>query len=291
MKNIFHLALLVCALPSLVMAQGFMQSPKTVLTVVNGQTRPVANATITVCGPNAPGLPCSPVLSNSVFSNAALTQPLSNPFPTDANGNYQFAIASGSYTVTETAFGFKGYSYQITVGSGVTAAQTFSILATLNGLNSPPKIGLSWGINGAGSILTQPVPALGNSGTVVPDFATDWDTSTEWPNVEYNSTGCTSVSISNSTPLTATFAGCNPSTLSTSDGTAPSSSTILTVSGRWNSIVDSQALPIDLAISSCGSTTCTLQANTATPSLASSGFTWTAGQFRLYELGAGRAAI
>lgn len=119
--------ILFLLLSSVAFGQGFIVAPKSVLSVVNGVTRPVANATITVCAVNASGIPCTPALVGAVFKDAGLTQPLSNPFTTDANGNYQFAIAGGIYTVTETAAGFAGYSYQLTVGLGYSATAGITI--------------------------------------------------------------------------------------------------------------------------------------------------------------------
>lgn len=123
MKRLSFLLLL----SSVAFGQGLIVAPKTVLSVVNGITRPVANATVTVCAVNTSGIPCSPVLVGAVFKDAGLTQPLSNPFTTDANGNYQFAIAGGTYTVTETGVGFAGYSYQLTVGLGISTTSGISI--------------------------------------------------------------------------------------------------------------------------------------------------------------------
>jgi hypothetical protein len=117
-----YLLLPVLLAGSLAFGQGVLIPPKTVLSVVNGVTRPVAGATITVCPANAAGIPCSPALQSTVFQDAGLTIALPNPFPTDANGNYQFAVASGSYTVTESAAGFVGYSYQISPSSGGTSS-------------------------------------------------------------------------------------------------------------------------------------------------------------------------
>jgi hypothetical protein len=88
--------------------QGVVVAPQTAFKVVNGLTSPIANATVTVCAALTGGIPCSPALANSIFKNAALTQPLSNPFTADSTGNYQFAIAPGNYTVTVTSFGFVG---------------------------------------------------------------------------------------------------------------------------------------------------------------------------------------
>src|SRR5208282_38367 len=80
--------------------QGVFVPQQTALKVVNGYTTPIANATITVCAASAGGIPCAPVLLSTIFSNTALTQPLSNPFLSDPFGNYQFAVAPGTYTVT-----------------------------------------------------------------------------------------------------------------------------------------------------------------------------------------------
>jgi hypothetical protein len=107
------------ALSPLAWSQGVIVPTQTALKTVNGLTQPIANATITVCAANASGIPCSPALVNAVFTDRTLLQPLGNPFSADANGNYTFAIAPGSYTVTVTASGYAGFSYQVdTPGTG-----------------------------------------------------------------------------------------------------------------------------------------------------------------------------
>lgn len=103
---------------ALAFGQGAFIPPQTALKNVNGLVMPIANATITVCAGSAAGIPCSPPLTNTIFADIALTQPLSNPFTADANGNYQFAAAPGTFTVTVTAAGFAGFSYQVTTSSG-----------------------------------------------------------------------------------------------------------------------------------------------------------------------------
>lgn len=113
---IFGGLLIVCAL--FAHGQGVFVPQQTALKSINGLTTPIANATITVCAANAGGIPCSPALVNIIFKDAALTQPLSNPFTSDSQGNYQFAVAPGTYTVTVTSLGFNGNSYQVTAGSG-----------------------------------------------------------------------------------------------------------------------------------------------------------------------------
>lgn len=108
--------------PALLFGQGVMVPPQSAFKVVNGVTTPIAGATITVCAALTGGFPCSPPLVSAIFKDAALTQPLSNPFTADSAGNYQFAIAPGNYTVTQTALGFTGYSYQITASPSSTTA-------------------------------------------------------------------------------------------------------------------------------------------------------------------------
>lgn len=132
-RKIFSLCLLALLLGApAALAQGVLVPPQVAFKTVNGITTPIANATITVCAALTGGIPCSPALVSAVFRDAALTQPLSNPFTSDSSGNYQFAIAAGNYTVTVTASGFSGYSYQTTAGgsssgssgiSGLTAGQ------------------------------------------------------------------------------------------------------------------------------------------------------------------------
>ena len=118
--------LLFLLFPSLSFAQGFFASPQLALKTVNGLTSPLAGATITVCAKNTGGIPCSPALASTIFSDSALTQALSNPFTADSNGNYIFAAAPGQYTVTVTGTGFSGYSSQVSVGPAMTAAGTFT---------------------------------------------------------------------------------------------------------------------------------------------------------------------
>jgi hypothetical protein len=117
MPKINLLFFLALFFPAIAAGQGAVIPPRVARNTVNGVTGPLAGATITVCAERTAGLPCSPALVNAVYSNAALTQPLSNPFFADANGNYQFAIAQGTYTVTVTASGFAGYSYRVSIFS------------------------------------------------------------------------------------------------------------------------------------------------------------------------------
>lgn len=158
------LAVLYLFLAGSALAQGAMVPPQVALQTVNGVTRPIPGATITVCGASVNGLPCSPPLVNAIFSNTALTQPLTNPFFADASGNYQFAIAPGTYTVTVTASGFGGYSYQITASCVVP----FSCVAT-NAPNtwSQPQ---TYSAQIVSSVATGTAPFSIASTTVVPNL-------------------------------------------------------------------------------------------------------------------------
>lgn len=149
-----HLLFFFLGVGSLAFSQGVFVPPQTAFKVVNGYTTPIANASITVCAANASGIPCSPALVNAIFKDAALTQPLSNPFPSDASGNYQFAVAGGTYTVTVTASGFAGNSYQVgTTGGSFTvpnpltlppngAVGAFSVGCV--GADQPVGSGIAW---------------------------------------------------------------------------------------------------------------------------------------------------
>lgn len=108
--------------------QGSAVPVKQVNGTVNGNQRGL-QATITVCAANAAGIPCAPALAGALFSNAALTTPLANPTQTDANGNYPVMfLAAGLYTITETASGFAGYTYQVSLPCASGQACTISTL-------------------------------------------------------------------------------------------------------------------------------------------------------------------
>ena len=127
-------------------AQGVLVSPRTAFSTSNGETRQIDNATITVCAASVAGLPCAPALRGVLFRDAALSQPLPNPFNADATGNYQFAVAAGRYTVTETAPGFTGHSYQLTVTCPLTGMCTWTAPQNVNS-DSVTSLGLTGGLN------------------------------------------------------------------------------------------------------------------------------------------------
>lgn len=78
------------------------------------------NATIRVCVEPATGTPCTPLAS--IFSDAALSNPLANPFSSDANGNFAFfANPSSTYHVQISGDGISTYDIpDITLPGGGT---------------------------------------------------------------------------------------------------------------------------------------------------------------------------
>jgi hypothetical protein len=108
-------------IPAAARGQGVASPAQVALTTVNGTSRPMPLATITVCGANAAGIPCAPALASSIYANSTLTSPFTGL--ADANGNYQFFALPGQYTVTVTGSGSSGFSYQVTLAAVVSAGQ------------------------------------------------------------------------------------------------------------------------------------------------------------------------
>lgn len=153
MKKILFLLLFV---PASLFGQGAYIPARTVFGTVNGVTRPIAGAKVTVCAANTGGIPCSPALANTVFQDSALTVPLANPFSTDSNGNYpQAALAAGTYTITESASGFAGFSYQLSINCTSGTACTVGVLAATSATIS--------GALSAGSLSTTGNAAIGGT--------------------------------------------------------------------------------------------------------------------------------
>ena len=63
------------------------------------------------------------------------TCPLPNPTSADINGNYTFYAAPGTYTVSVTAFGLIGYSYQLTLTPSPAGFPTLAGNNTWTGTN------------------------------------------------------------------------------------------------------------------------------------------------------------
>lgn len=163
--------LLIFLFPLALFGQGAYVPTKTVLGTVNGITRPVAGATITVCAASTGGIPCSPALANTVFQDSGLSVPLSNPLTTDSNGNYpQFAVAPGVYTITESSAGFAGYSYQLTIACAQAGACTIGTLtvasANVTGSLTAGSISTSGNLSVTGTATVTGATTLNSTVTV-----------------------------------------------------------------------------------------------------------------------------
>lgn len=106
---------------------------------------PVAGASITVCSGQYSGIPpCTATVT--IYSDLALTVPISNPIVTPTGGKYRFVVAPGTYTVSTT-------------GAGVVATNDIIVL--------PCSVSTSCGTTslsiGSGAALTS----SGAGGTVV----------------------------------------------------------------------------------------------------------------------------
>src|SRR5437016_13335230 len=93
--------------------------PSAIITVCNGSVLPITGSTCT-------GLA-------SIFSDAALSLALSNPFNADLNGNYGFWINPGSYIISVGGANITTYSYAITLACGVSSTCTYSGPMVFNG--------------------------------------------------------------------------------------------------------------------------------------------------------------
>ena len=89
------LLLLWCA-PGL-RAQSGARHDDVAFTNVGGAVYVLPHATIRVCTQAATGAPCSPTVS--IYQDINLTQPLTDPFNADANGNFYFYALPGWYTI------------------------------------------------------------------------------------------------------------------------------------------------------------------------------------------------
>ncbi len=152
MKRILISILLLLAFGARALAQGVsVQGTAIVNTVtpsvseIPGNTvlQAIPGATITVCASTGGGIPCSPLVT--IYSNAALTTVLANPFTADANGNFQFFVPPNT----------TGYIYSQT-GTNVTG-ELFTVL---------PQTNLYGGISPTSQCTLTPVaPAFCGNGT------------------------------------------------------------------------------------------------------------------------------
>jgi hypothetical protein len=102
--------------------------------VFNSRGIPLAGASIHICNMPATGLPCSPTAQ--IYSDAALTQALSNPITTDGMGNYFFYAAPGQYEIEITGPGITTKQIPNVILPSDPSAPTFSSLSTTGGISA-----------------------------------------------------------------------------------------------------------------------------------------------------------
>src|SRR6266480_2675428 len=102
-----------------------------------GGVTAVSGALITVCTSAGTGTPCTPKVAN-IFSDEALTTPITGTGGTgttnsDANGNYGFYIAPGSYVLTITGTGITSSTSKVTLPCTQSSACTVTGSLTVSG--------------------------------------------------------------------------------------------------------------------------------------------------------------
>src|SRR6266480_2123639 len=103
-----------------------------------GGVTAVSGALITVCTSAGTGTPCTPKVTN-IYADEALTIPIIGTGNTgttnsDANGNYGFYIAPGSYVITITGTGIVSSTSKVTLPCTTSAACTMTGSLTVSGL-------------------------------------------------------------------------------------------------------------------------------------------------------------
>ncbi len=95
---------------------------------------PAGGATVTVCTSSGTGIPCTPLAT--IYSNVALTTPLTNPLTADSNGYYSFYATPGRYVVTVTGAGVSGRSITYILPSDISGNNTFPGNNTFKNINA-----------------------------------------------------------------------------------------------------------------------------------------------------------
>src|SRR4029077_10060598 len=157
---------------------------------------PVAGATVTVCQATATGTPCSPLAT--IYTDATLTVPATNPFRTDGIGNYHFYAPAGRYQLQISGPGINGTltypdvilpadvsssgsgnnisAFGLTLGGNLTVAGNATISGTLTtatfnpGILAPSSLNVSGNANFGGprpwiDVTASPYGAKGDGVT------------------------------------------------------------------------------------------------------------------------------
>lgn len=159
MKKLLFVVFFLC--PFLVKAQGIAYN-SIALYNSSGTARVVPSALITVCPQGSLGEPCTPA-NVSLTSDIAQTMPLTNPFNADFNGNFNFVVNPGNYTVTITGIGVVGYSYQVSLLSGGAAIGSCTTSGGVVYQNGTPNTG-TCGTNFVYDPVNKAISFVGGTG-------------------------------------------------------------------------------------------------------------------------------
>jgi hypothetical protein len=145
-------AFLICAL--LANAPGARAQGSRKDDIAFGATgRPIAGAIITVCSNGATGTPCSPLAT--LYTDATLTTPTSNPFQSDGLGNYHFYATPGRYVVQVSGSGINTYTINDTILPNDPSTPAFnSVTATSITLGGNLSVGGNANVTGTFSAGT-----------------------------------------------------------------------------------------------------------------------------------------
>jgi len=133
--------------------------------VLNRFGQPVAGATVTVCTSGATGTPCSPLAS--IYSDVALTQPLSNPLSSDGQGNYHFYASPGRYVIQISGAGVSATTIpDVLLPADPTSPsfQTLSVAQNISALN----LNLSGNLTVSGGVSSPSTLSAPQQGSTAP---------------------------------------------------------------------------------------------------------------------------
>jgi hypothetical protein len=116
--------LLLLLFPAAAFGQGYRYDNFVLKPLAIGGVTPVSGALITVCTAAGTGTPCTPKVTN-IYSDEALATPITGTggagtTNSDANGNFGFYLAPGSYIATVTGSGITSYTIKLTLPAVVS---------------------------------------------------------------------------------------------------------------------------------------------------------------------------
>ena len=171
--------------------------------VFNAQGRPMAGANVRVCTAAATGQPCAPLAN--IYSDAAMTQAMANPFASDGLGNYTFYAVPGRYLIEINGPGIVTKQLPNVILPNDPSAPTFTSLTTTSGisafslsLSGNLTVNGSTAVTGALMVGGAPVPstAQANTWSATQTFNQDiiYGTTTPWTDVRSRAAVCNGTS-------------------------------------------------------------------------------------------------